>query len=561
MKRFLALFLILALVLGVLSACGRDQELFYDLPATEDTSSTETTGETTPEYENIIPPLDEDADVLTFRYEEQYLDLFYEKLDEYKEHALNDSTMDEIELLDPQLEELLQFLSDQQAIAMVLYYCDMEDEEASELYLDMTDMITEVQEKTIETMREIYKSDSALKDEIFEDYTEEDIQSMMDYDPEIKDIEMRNSEIVVEFQAMDDDELETDIGPLYAELVANYNRQAEIYGYDNYYDYAYDRVYFRDYSAKEVEQMRAYAKQYLVPALNKATEGFPVKLDELSTREFERLQAYVIDDYDETDYLEAYFDQLPDDVRQDMESMFDGNVIFPKSRNAMPGAFTTVINYHPFCFFSRNNKTVSTVVHEMGHYYGALYGDMDAMPLDLAEVQSQANEWLMVSCMDGELKGDDYECYLDFRMIDDMGTILISLIIDEFEQRVYSSEGVENFTTEDFDRIMDEVCQEYGGREAIEANLTDLDYYWRRVALEHPVYYISYAVSLIPSMDVFFVASEDWEKGLEIYLGLTRDITEEPTFLGALEEAGLASPFDDKVYAAIGERYQVVEEG
>ena len=270
---------------------------------------------------------------------------------------------------------------------------------------------------------------------------------------------------------------------------------------------------------------------------------------------------FISEDYDDLDYLDAYFDHLPDDVREDMHTLFDGNSVFPKSKDAMPGAFTTVINNNPYCFFSRDNRDTCTIVHEMGHYYGALYGDLNAMPLDLAEVQSQANEWLMIACMDDEFKEDTYGCYLDYRFTSDMSVILICMIIDEFEERVYASEGVENFTTEDFDRIMEEVCEDYGGIEFVNEYLTDVNYYWRMVALEHPVYYISYAVSLIPSMDMFFVADEDWDDGLDIYLGLTRDIEDEPVFLDALEEAGLASPFDKDVYQAIAERYGVhVEE-
>lgn len=559
MKRLLALLLSLVMVFSLFSACERDEEP-QDTPVeTTASSEAETTVETTqpPEREPLIPPLEEGADVLTFRYEEQYLNLYYEKLAEYEDLAINGDDYSKLEAMDPDMEELLQFLMDQSSIAMVLYYCDTEDEEASDLYLDMTDMLTEVQEKTIESMRNIYNSESKLKDKLFEDWTEEEIQSMLDYDSEVKEIEQRYSEIVVEYQDMDEDELEKGIGPLYAEVVANYNRMAQIYGYDNYYEYSYEKVYDRDYSADEAAQMREYAKTYLIPAFKEAYESFSTKLMELYDDELEELQSFLFDDYDDLDYLELYLNALPEDVSADMRTVFDGNSVFPRSRDAMPGAFTTMISGSPFCFFSRDYRDTATLVHEMGHYYGGLYCDLDMVPLDLAEVQSQGNEWLMISYMEEEMSDDVYQCYLDYRILNDITTILVSMIIDEFEHRVYTAEGVENFDANDFDAIMKEVCEEYGGIDFVEENFTNPQYYWRMVALEHPVYYISYAVSLIPSLDMYFEGEENWDEALGIYLKLTRDLEEEVTFLGALESAGLASPFVEDVYAAIAERYEV----
>lgn len=536
MKRLLAFFLLLSLLAGLFCGCERRDDYNFDAAA---------------------PTQDDHGEILDFSYTEQDLERYYEKLEAYKELAINGDDVVLLEALDPEIEELSMFLMDQQAIASVLYYCDMSDEEASQRHLDMTDMITEVQEKTNEVLRAIYESDSKLKDYVFQDWTEEDLHDLMAYNKEVKEIEQRNAQIVVEFQALSDEEME-DIGPLYAEFVSNYNRMAQIYGYDNYYDYAYKRINMRDYSSQEVNQMRAYAQKYLVPALEAAVASFQERYSNLSTRECGSLEDFLYEDYDGVKYLDQYLTKLPEDVAEEMESVFDGNVVFPQSSKAMSGAFTTMIGYNPFCYFSRDYKNTSTVVHEMGHYYGGLYGDLYTIPLDLAEVQSQGNEWLMISAMEEQLKSKVYSCYLDYRMLDDMGTILISMIVDEFEQRVYKAEGVEHFTTADFEQIMDDVCQSYGGNDYLSYYLTDVQTYWRMVVLEHPVYYISYAVSLIPCIDLYFTACDDWDQALEIYLGLTRDLEEDTTFLDALQAAGLASPFDENVYMAIGGLYNVV---
>ncbi len=539
MKKLLVFLLVLSMALGLFCGCERSMEYDFGMGSLIRYDSEE---------------------VLSFYYEQAHLDQYYELLGRYKDLAINGDDVAALEKLDPQIEEFSVFLMDQQTIASVLYYCDMGDEEASQRYLDMTDVITEVQEKTNEVLRAIYESDSKLKDHVFRDWTDEDIHDLMAYNAQVKEIEQRNAELVVQFQAMTEKAIQQDIGPLYAEFVSNYNRLARIYGYDNYYEFAYKRVNMRDYSPEDVARMRSYAQKYLVPALVPAAESFNARYEGLSSGENDRLVEFLYEDYDDVNYLDGYLDALPKEVSEQMATMFDGNVVFPKSLDAMEGAFTTSINYNPFCYFSRDYKNTSTIVHEMGHYYGGLYGDLSYIPLDLAEVQSQGNEWLMISCMQEQLKANAYTCYLDYRMLDDMGTILVSLIVDEFEERVYTAQGVENFTTADFDRIMEEVCQSYGGYDFLRENLTDVQAYWRMVAVEQPVYYVSYAVSLIPSMDLYFTACDDWDQALDIYLGMTRDLEADTTFLEALESAGLASPFDERVYMVIAGLYGVTAE-
>ena len=537
MRRLLALVLTVLMLAGTFSGCENNFQ--YDFENWESAEQ------------------DQRTDVLTFTYEDEDLERYYELLEQYKSLALSSDSMKPLDELDPELEELTAFLIDQQSIASVLYYCDMKIKEASQRHLDMTDVLTQVQEKTNQVLREIYVSDSKLKDQIFVDWTEEDIRELLAYDSEIMELEQRNAQIIVEYQALSEEDLRENVGPLYAQLVQNNNRIAQIYGYDDYYDYAYKRVNMRDYTAVEVAQMRKYAQTYLIPTLEAAYESFNDRLMSLSVREHERLVDFLEEDYDDTEYLDLYLEALPEDVSAEMKSMFAGNVVFPKSNDAMEGAFTTLIGGYPFCYFSKGYKDTGTLVHEMGHYYGGLYGDITYMPLDLAEVQSQGNEWLMMSCMEEPLRRTVFKCCLDYRMLDDIGTILLSLIVDEFEERVYKADGVEHFTTADFERIMEEVCQNYGGYEFLCENLTDVQSYWQLVALEHPVYYVSYAVSLIPSIDLYFMASEDWDSAMEVYIGLTRELEPDAAFLEALEQAGLASPFEEKVYQSIASMYGV----
>ena len=306
-----------------------------------------------------------------------------------------------------------------------------------------------------------------------------------------------------------------------------------------------------------MEQLRTYTKTYLKLIFDSAVERFNERYEELSDSQQEEFAEFLFSDYDDIDLLEDYLDALPGDMGDEMESMLDGYVVFPKGSRAREGAFTTLIGGHPFCYFSKDYRTTDTLVHEMGHYYGGLHGDLMEMPLDLAEVQSQGNEWLMIVYAGEELDDEVYQCYLDYRIVNDVVTILLSVLIDEFEQRVYTAEGVEDFTTEDFERIMAEVCEDYGGIDVITEEIADVQDYWRRVVLENPVYYISYAMSMVPSLDLYFCAAEDWDEAVEIYQKVTWDIEPDATFLGILDEAGLASPFEDDLFMKLLERYDL----
>ena len=98
---------------------------------------------------------------------------------------------------------------------------------------------------------------------------------------------------------------------------------------------------------------------------------------------------------------------------------------------------------------------------------------------------------------------------------------------------------------------MRSVCEKYGGADHINSEITDVFYYWRQVATNNPVYYISYAVSMVEAMNIFAIADEDPAAAREVYRKLVEESTEDDTLLTAAERAGLSSPFDEETFKAI----------
>ena len=516
-------------------------------------------GTSTPEKDKVELILN--SAKLTYEMTDADVDRFYELLEQCKEAALSGKDGDTVMEISDALDEQYNYMDTQHSIANVLYYCDLNDEDASQLYLDCTDQVTQANNDYLEMAKELYDADFPAKERFFEEWTDLDLALLKNYTSEVMELRQRNSEITVAYQDLqDDEELYSKMVPLYIELVQNNNRMAQIFGYDNYYDYAYDLVYTRDYGSEEIETMRDLAAEYLPETIENAMNSFNSSLAALNNSQQMKLSAFMYNAFTDTyiDELEGYFSTLPEQMREDMLDMFNGNIVMMKSvPSAMEGAFTTAItDDRQICFFGPGYMSPLTAIHEVGHYYGGKHTYLNDLPLDLAETQSQSNEWLFLSYMDEEMNDKLHDTAVDYKLYSDLVTIILCVIIDDFEEQVYTHPNVAKLTSFDLDQIMVQVCEKYGGIAFIENYATDIQNYWRMVVVEQPVYYISYGVSAIAAIDVFTIAEEDYEQAVEIYRTLIEEVDLEEGFLGNIQNAELDGPFDEEVYIKLLELCQ-----
>ena len=187
----------------------------------------------------------------------------------------------------------------------------------------------------------------------------------------------------------------------------------------------------------------------------------------------------------------------------------------------------------------------------MGHYYGAMHAYLDDIPLDLAETQSQGNEMLFLSFIKPDMSTNIYNTLINYRMYSDLAQILICILVDEFEEKVYTHENIANLTSDDLDAIMEDVCENYGGLSFVASYATNIQSYWRNVVIEQPVYYISYAVSALAAMDLFTIAQANYNDAVEIYRALNEEVDLEKGFLGNINAAGIPGPFVENVYKSL----------
>ena len=554
MKKWIAMLLALCLSFSLLAGC--QPQVPETQPTTQETqTSTETTEATEATKPSEDLPSAEELLVYTLTQEE--LSKYYADLESCKTMGLEGTDREGLEALSDSLDAQYEYIQKQQTIAFVNYSRDQTDEEATELHLDATDKLTKAYDAMMLMLREVNASESPIKDVLFEDWTEEDLKMLSAYTSEIAQLEKENEELVVQYQALSQEELAEGIIPLYQKLIANNNRIAQIYGYDNYYTYGYDVVYARDYTTDTVQQARDYAIKYLVPTVPAILQQFALGFQSLDQEGQQVVAAFMEGSYQDTDkdYVNLYIDSLPEDLQAVMNHLWQyDRAIFADSTGAKEGAFTVNIGDDAICFFGPGYDSTLTLVHEMGHYASTLNLDLDECPMDLAELHSQGNEWLFMNELQDALDPKVYAVIRDYKMYMDMCTILVSFMVDDFEERIYTTD-VSGYTKEDFDAVAEEVCQAYGGVDFVNNYLTDFQSYWRLVVMESPVYYVSYAMSDVAALNLYTIASQDREKAYEIYGHLLKDVDLDLGFQENLKKVGLSGPFDSQVYEAIAKMY------
>lgn len=565
-KRIVALVLTAGLLLTSLTGCGdyvdrverlldKVETVLSELEPVSEEASTKYSGEDTSSggrgETTKIPsafPLYTLTEEDIAAFEEQLL-----LCEELLKDAADYDTMEEaVNTLD----ELAYGIQNQGSIAEVLYYCNMDDETAVENYLFSTEVSTEITADYLGLLIELY--DSGAYDSYFEDWSAIELKYLASHSDETGELEVRNAEILTEFYDLSGDAFEEEVGKLYSEYITNSNEIAVKSGYANYYEYAAELVYVRDYDREEREQFREYVKEYIVPIYNVAYEQYEEGYQELSREDRKIIRSLLSDTCDslETDYINDYFVTLPEGVREGMQHMFENETfIITDYRHAYEGAFTIDIEV-PYCYFGPGYQDAFTMIHEIGHYCADLNNDTSGISFDLCETHSQGNEALFLSYLGTVLDTEVYEVLADYQLYYYTDSIVQATIMDDFEETIYNQSSEVDYTTEEFDEIMHEIISDYGIDASDEYTQACMEWLWRNVGISSSVYYLSYATSAMASLSLYSLSTEDYEAALEAYRIVQEEIDYESSFKGTLERAGIMSVFEKEAYIKLQEVFE-----
>ena len=478
-------------------------------------------------------------------------------LNTFLDAGLNSPDYEEVDAKYYEFEDAFYHIQTQNSIASIIYYCNMKDETAQANDSFATEKLLALRDEYIAACKELYLN-SPHKDELFADWTEKDIQDMLGYDPETSRLMERNEEIKKEAANLSDAEWYDKIPELYIEFVQNNNKIAQLAGYDNYYDYATVEVYDRDYTREDLEIFKTNFLAYVYPNENTIYLNYKDKVNTLNQSQIDSINAFLSGAFDTLgkgkNYVVKYVNSVPGNHGESMRHMFENrNFIIATNPNAHQSAFQTYLPEFetPFCLFGASNDSM-TVVHEMGHYYAALTNN-DLTSLDLMETHSQANEYLFLNFVEKEMDPTLFDVFMGFNMYVNYANFITCLIVDEFEYRIYTMDSLEGFTSADFDAIIAEICEMYGGYPRVSGSYVDVKEYWRQIVLEAPVYYISYAVSLTEALNIYALADESIIEAHRVYSYIVEEAIPEDKFIITLQKAGLTSPFDEETMIKIAE--------
>ncbi len=408
--------------------------------------------------------------------------------------------------------------------------------------------------------------DAIISDETFDDDT---IQSLLDqeeqltleydnlsatfsildngtrwtYDAILSDTDLSNEEYYRLYDAYCA-QLNEKAGAIFLQQIPIRIEIASRLGYQDYVTYCYD-TYGRDYSPQDARTLHAAVKKYIAPVFIKASERNDTSdLDATSFDEDAFFSAL-------SSAAGAFSPLLSEPVTYMLKNrLYDMSVSDVK----MDSSFTTYISDYsaPFIFSAWDGyaENVATVLHELGHftnyYHNAEVGYSAGDSLDLAEVDAQALVLLLFDDYEG-FYGDLADQARTSALIDAMYSLLSGCMEDEFQQDVYENPDM---TLAEMNQLYAKLADEYGLEQVYGYQGTE----WVLIShtFQTPMYYISYAASMVPALELFDLSRSDPAAAKNAYFNIL--LRESYISLSdILEKNGLAPVFSENTIAQIAD--------
>ena len=213
-------------------------------------------------------------------------------------------------------------------------------------------------------------------------------------------------------------------------------------------------------------------------------------------------------------------------------------------------SFQTYLNNYdaPFIFLKPDGTTkdLMTFVHEFGHYTDSYVNLGAEETIDVAEVFSQALEFLSLSHMDGMLSSREIARLREGAMIDALDTFIQQAAFAEFESRAL---GPDALTADKLNELALQAAKDFGFCE--DGFELYYQYFWMDIThfFEYPFYVISYPVSLDVAMQIYELELQQPGQGQAKYFEiLPRDWD---SFMETVEHGGLRSPFAEDAMRSV----------
>lgn len=445
-------------------------------------------------------------------------------------------------------------------LAYIDFYAHPGDETLSDACRQLDSVLNEVNDALCTALSDALDgpAGSALRSYIGEDKA----TALVGYDEQTdrqREITERVSELTLQYNALIMEYLSYDeetekIGALYRELVDLHNEEAQIVGYKDYADYAYEASYGRDFTPDDAaalcEAVKPYARQYFGSLYyNEATYADFSADTDLTERELVGL-------------VTQYMPRVSDDAAKAAAYMEKHGLYFMDSADRVSDlGFTTTLDQYnaPFIYLALygDQNDIQSMFHEFGHYYDAYVNPVPDLllsvgSLDIFEIHSTGMEALSTGWYE-DIYGEDADL-ARIRFLDSaLYTVFSGCLFDEFQRVVYADPTL---TPEQISQTFVTIARSYGLRSFGK----EFSHYWMQVNhnFESPFYYISYAVSMLASLQIYEMAENDWAAAADFYNDLVLLGAFDYTYCELLDKVGLEC-FTDGLPACVSQAVEDME--
>lgn len=462
------------------------------------------------------------------------------------------------------------YLSTQYQYANLRYYEDIGSERARADFTEISEYYTQCTSDFYVMFCDIYGS--AHRDYFFYGWPQATVEAYLRWggiygSEEYVALRNANTGILLERQQIADDS-DPSIPGLYGEYVSNYNRLAEIMGYESYPEYAYPNVYYRDFSYRDVGTAEGYVKTYLAPLYSDVYAAYAafVRSEIWTQSEIDEYKSILtgsfFDNQIANSAVNGYFGTVVKEDAAKKISFAEALQLLAKNGNYFLSdyerAFTSYVAslQTPFIMFGPDGyRTAFTVVHEFGHYFDFLYNGSRSASYELKETHSQGNETLFLAYLRGALSERAYRGILLYQLQYALSLIVSAMAVNRFEIAAFTNE----YTGAGSDKLLADgkiAPDEYD--ELYRCILLDFGIdsdsdYWRRTVFQDPCYYVAYAFSRVCSLQLLIEADKSYADAVNKYLKLfTYSDDDSPSdYRSVLEYAGLYDYNNEALYREI----------
>lgn len=332
------------------------------------------------------------------------------------------------------------------------------------------------------------------------------------------------------------------LGGIYLELLTVRDQLAKSYGYEQFADFAYDNLYYRDYTPEDAQKLNNMVKEVAASLPSKEPSSEDVSA-------WERLEQQVagLSSVQRLDAVKSFLPELSEQFVESFQYLLDYHLYDIEYReNKMDISYTTVIPEYnaPFLFSQPYGGLydIQTIVHEFGHYNAYYHGAASTgTNEDIAEIHSQTMELLFLPYY-SELFGEEGGQLAAEEVVSTLLSGFIQgCLLDEFQQEVYQNPDI---SLEEINQLFLRLSEEYGL--VNDQNRMDMAYRWVEIAHNFiaPCYYISYAVSAFTSLEIWSLSQEGEKKAQQKYEELL-GYGDQYMYLDLLKACNLSSPFTE----------------